>query len=117
MVLVDASVWVEHFRRNDAQLARLLEAADVVVHPFVIGELALGTLRDRVRVLGLFGRMPVAAVATHTEVLTLVERRHLAGRGIGYVDAHLLASAVIARARLWTRDERLAAVARELAVS
>ena len=117
MVLVDTSVWVDHFRRNDARLVTLLEAADVVVHPFVIGELALGTLRDRVRVLGMFRRMPVAAVATHTEVLTLIERRTLAGRGIGYVDAHLLASAVIAGARLWTRDERLAAVARELALA
>jgi predicted nucleic acid-binding protein len=116
MVLVDTSVWIDHLRRRDARLVTLLEAADVLVHPFVIGELALGTLRARARVLEMFARMPAASAATHAEVLMFVERRRLAGRGIGYVDAHLLASAALVGARLWTRDERLAKVARELAV-
>ena len=116
MVLVDTSVWINHFRRTVPRLVELLHRAGVAVHPFVIGELALGTLRDRRRVLAMLERMPAASVATHSEVMTFVGRRSLAQRGIGYVDAHLLASAALDGGSLWTLDQRLASVARDLGV-
>lgn len=118
MILVDTSVWVDHLRAGDAKLAALLDAARVLVHPFVIGELACGNLSRRGEVLRLLHDMPAAPVALDAEVLVFIERHRLMGRGIGYVDAHLLASAALAEpAQLWTRDQRLGAVARALRVA
>ena len=115
MILVDTSVWVEHLRSGNAMLAGELGAGRVLAHPFVIGELACGTLRNRREVLDLLGRLPSVPTATHAEALGFLERRALMGRGIGFIDVHLLASAALAApARLWTRDRRLAAVAVEL---
>jgi predicted nucleic acid-binding protein len=115
VILVDTSIWVEHLRAGNATLAHELEAGRVLVHPFVIGELACGTLRNRREVLELLGRLPSAPTATHAEALGFVEDRALMGRGIGFIDVHLLASAALAApAPLWTRDRRLAAVATEL---
>ena len=115
MILVDTSVWVEHLRSGMAALAVELDAGRVLTHPLVIGELACGSLRNRREVLGLLGRLPAAPTATHAEALSFLERRALMGRGIGFVDVHLLASAALAApVRLWTRDRRLAAVATEL---
>jgi predicted nucleic acid-binding protein len=115
VILVDTSVWVEHLRSGNATLAGELDAGRVLVHPFVIGELACGTLRNRREVLDLLDRLPSAPTATQTEALDFLERRALMGRGIGFVDVHLLASAALAApARLWTRDRRLAAVATDL---
>lgn len=115
MILVDTSVWVEHLRSGNATLASELGAGRVLAHPLVIGELACGTLRNRREVLDLLGRLPSVPTATHDEALDFLERRALMGRGIGFVDVHLLASAALAvPARLWTRDRRLAAVAVEL---
>jgi hypothetical protein len=116
-VLVDTSVWVDHWRRRNAHLGALLEADDVVVHPMVMGELALGAVHPRAQVLEDLELLPAAAVAEHEEVMGLVERRRLAGRGIGWVDAHLLASALLDRLRLWTLDTRLAAVAERAGVA
>lgn len=116
MILVDTSVWVEHLRRGRVELSRLLDAAQVVCHPFVIGELACGSLRSRHEVLSLLGELTPAPVADHAEVLALVENRRLMGRGIGWIDAHLLASSVLAGAWLWTLDQRLAAIARPFGV-
>lgn len=108
MILVDTSVWVDHLRRGDAQLASLLENASVLVHPFVIGEIACGSLADRGAVLGLLQDLPRAAVADESELLAFVDAKRLFGKGIGFVDAHLLASVALAgRAWLWTRDKRL----------
>ena len=108
MILVDTSVWVDHLRRGDAQLAQLLEGAAVLMHPFVIGEIACGSLADRKGVLELLQDLPVAPVADVDELLAFVERQRLFGKGIGYVDIHLLASvALSAGAALWTRDKRL----------
>lgn len=117
MTLVDTSVWVDHLRYGSSTLAELLDAAQVLSHPFVIGELALGQLRQRSQVLGLLRRLPAAPHADHQEVMSLVERQGLAGSGIGWVDAHLLASARLARVRLWTFDRSLdtAASAMDLA--
>jgi hypothetical protein len=115
VILVDTSVWVEHLRSGNALLADELGAGRVLAHPFVIGELACGTLGNRREVIGLLGRLPAVPTATHAEALDFLERRALMGRGIGFIDVHLLASvALAAPARLWTRDRRLATVAAEL---
>lgn len=112
MILVDTSVWVDHLRRGDAKLAAALDSAKVLIHPFVIGEIACGSLTDRKAVLGLLQDLPMAAVAEADEVLGFIERHRLYGKGIGHVDAHLLtAVALTADAVLWTRDKRLRAAA------
>ena len=113
MILVDTSVWVEHLRRGLPRLAALLQEGEVLIHPWVIGELACGNLRNRQQVLELLQGLPAATVASDAEVLLLIERDRLMGRGIGYVDAHLLASARLSHCRLWTQDGRLTAVAQE----
>ena len=114
MILVDTSVWVDHLRRGDAQLVDLLERSAVVIHPFVVGEIACGRLSDRALILELLQQLPMAIVAESDEVLGYIERHNLHGKGIGYIDVHLLASAAIGGTKLWTRDKRLGAVAREL---
>jgi predicted nucleic acid-binding protein len=113
VILVDTSVWVEHLRHGLPRLATLLQAGEVLIHPWVIGELACGNLRNRQQVLELLLGLPMATVASDTEVLLLIERERLMGRGIGYIDTHLLASARLSHCRLWTQDRRLAAVAME----
>jgi len=118
MILVDTSVWIDHLRQGDPSLFTVLEAGRVLMHPFVVGELACGNLNRRAEVLMLLRELPPAPFATDDEALEFVERRGLMGRGIGYVDVHLLASVALAGgARLWTRDKRLAAVASELALA
>lgn len=112
MILVDTSVWVDHLRRNDAQLTDVLERNEVVMHPFVVGEIACGSLADRSSILGLLQDLPMAVVAETDEVLGYIDYHRLHGRGIGYVDVHLLVSvALTGGTRLWTRDKRLHSVA------
>jgi predicted nucleic acid-binding protein len=113
VILVDTSVWVEHLRHGLPRLATLLQEGEVLIHPWVIGELACGNLRNRSQVLDLLQGLPAAMVASDTEVLLLIEREQLMGRGIGYIDAHLVAAARLSHCRLWTQDRRLAAVAQE----
>ena len=113
-MLVDTSVWVEHLRRGDSELAALLNQNEVECHPFIIGELACGFLRRRDEVLSLLQRLPHTIVATHDEVLTFLERHRLMGRGIGWIDAHLLTSSALSNTLLWSRDRRLSKVAKEL---
>ena len=109
MVLADTSIWIDHFRVGEPTLSGLLDRGSVLSHPWIIGEIALGSLRDRADVLGLLGALPKAAVATDIEVRWLIEREALDGTGIGYVDAQILASARLTPgARIWTRDQRLA---------
>ena len=118
MLLVDTSVWVDHLRDGDKALSNLLAAGGVLGHPFVIGELALGRLLDRDVVLSALQDLPQAEVATPQEVLHFVEEQRLFGRGIGYVDIHLLAGVrLTAGASLWTRDRRLHAVAESLGLA
>jgi predicted nucleic acid-binding protein len=117
MILVDTSVWIDHLRRGDAHLMATLLAGHVLIHPWVIGEIACGTLRERGQVLDLLRSLPLSPVALEDEVLFFIEQYALMGRGIGYVDIHLLASAQLAGARLWTRDKRLVVVANELGMS
>ena len=116
MVLVDTSVWVDHLRRATPMLATVLEDALVVTHPFVIGEIACGSIARRSEVLGLLQLLPQSPVAGDTEVLAMVEHRRLWGRGLGWVDVHLLAAAQLAGAQLWTRDRRLRACAAGLGI-
>ena len=115
MILVDTSVWIDHLRTEDTGLIALLSDSQVLVHPLVVGELACGNLRNRKEVLTLLNDLPEATVATHDEVLFFIDRYQLMGRGIGYVDAHLLtATALSEPVRLWTRDKRLMSVAAAL---
>ena len=112
MILADTSVWVDHFRRGSAALRDVLSEGMVLTHPFVIGELACGTLKNRKRILADLNALPLAVPATHEEVLRLIEDRKLWGQGIGWIDGHLLASALIANCRFWTLDRRLVSAAR-----
>ena len=115
MILVDTSVWVDHLRAGDARLAGLLERGAVVMHPFVLGEMACGSLSERRAMLDLLRELPAAVAADDEEVLGFIERHELHGKGIGYVDAHLLASVALTEgASLWTRDRRLRGAAEEL---
>ena len=108
MILVDTSVWVDHLRDGDAGLAALLERREVLMHPWVVGELALGRLRNREEILRLLDQLPRATVATVEELSAFIEDHALYGRGIGYVDVQLLAATRLTPdTRLWTRDRRL----------
>lgn len=115
MILVDTSIWIDHLRANDERLAQLLMDGQVLVHPFITGELALGNLKNRDEVLAVLQDLPQATVATVTEVLRLIKAQSLFGLGIGYIDAHLLASALLLPgSTLWTRDKRLLSAATQL---
>lgn len=115
MILVDTSVWIDHLRAGNDGLVSLLDAGMVLMHPFIIGELALGELGQRETVLGALSDLPPATVATDTEVLHFIDRHTLFRRGIGYIDTHLLAAVrLTAGARLWTRDKRLHGIALQL---
>jgi predicted nucleic acid-binding protein len=112
VILVDTSVWVDHLRAGDRTLVRLLENSQVLVHPFVIGELALGNVRQRANLRAELQNLPQAPVASDQEVLRFIELHELFGLGIGYVDAHLLAAVRLsAGSSFWTRDKRLLAIA------
>jgi predicted nucleic acid-binding protein len=115
VILVDTSVWIDHLRSGEPSLAAALETGRVMMHPFVLGELACGNLANRSEVLELLGNLPAAPTATDPEALDFIERRSLMSRGVGYIDVHLLASiALSGDGRLWTRDRRLAAAATDL---
>ncbi|HYI92092.1 MAG TPA: PIN domain-containing protein [Bryobacteraceae bacterium] len=116
MTLVDTSVWVDHFRQFNSSLERLLVGGSVLIHPFVVGELACGNLKNRQVTLGHLNELPEAIPATHDEVFQLINDRKLWGQGIGWTDAHLLASAMLANCTFWTLEQRLAATARATGV-
>jgi predicted nucleic acid-binding protein len=116
VILVDTSVWVDHLRQSSAALADALNNARVLIHPFVIGELACGNLKNRYEVLEYLANLPRAPMATHAEVLHLIEGHRLMGRGVGYIDIHLLASARLAESSLWSTDKRLMMIATDLGV-
>jgi predicted nucleic acid-binding protein len=111
MILVDTSVWVDHFRNENSQLKAWLNDNEVIVHPFVIGELACGSMRNRNEVLNLLSELPEATVANHDEVLTFVENNRIYGTGIGWIDAHLVASALLSKSKLMTLDKPLSKIA------
>jgi predicted nucleic acid-binding protein len=112
VILVDTSVWVDHLRAGDARLVGLLERNEVLAHPFVIAELALGNLAKRELILGSLKNLPSATVADEPEIMGFIEDAPLFGLGIGFVDAHLLASARLTRDTvIWTRDKKLGGAA------
>jgi predicted nucleic acid-binding protein len=107
MVLVDTSVWVTHFRESDPDLVKLLKEGHVICHHFVVGELACGNLKNRSEIISLLQSLPMAVQAEHTEVLQFIENNQLMGKGLGYIDFHLIASAVLTEVPLWTLDKKL----------
>jgi predicted nucleic acid-binding protein len=118
MILADTGIWIDYFRRGDATLTSLLNRGSVLLHPSVIGELAVGNLEDRELILHSLSRFIQTALATHTEVLEFIERHRLYGQGIGYVDCHLLAGVMLTPgAAFWTRDRRLIRAAESLGVA
>ena len=118
MILVDTSIWIDHLRAGVEPLVSLLNGSRVLSHPFVVGELACGNLRNRGEVLTLLGELSRVTVASDAEVLYFIEQHGLMGQGIGYIDAHLLAAVSLeSPARLWTRDRRLGAVAADLGLA
>jgi predicted nucleic acid-binding protein len=107
VVLVDTSVWVKHLRDGETGLDVLLENGEVVCHPFIIGELACGNLKNRREILSLMSALPLAVQAEDEEVMRFIDIHHLMGQGLGYIDMHLLTSALLAHVPLWTLDNKL----------
>ena len=114
MVLVDTSVWIDHFRKTSRSLSQLLEQEEVLLHSFVLGELACGNLKNRREIIALLHALPSATKADDDEVLFFIERHALMGRGIGFVDIHLLAACHMNGCLLWTRDKRLRTITDEM---
>jgi len=117
MILVDTSIWINHLRKGNVRLRSLLQEEQVLCHPFVIGELAVGNLRNRTEILRLLSALPRARIVEHDEVLHLLEARRLYGRGLGWIDAYLLASSLLTRCALWTSDTALGKEAEALGLS
>ena len=117
MILVDTSVWIDHLRRGEPELIRLLSQSQVLCHPMVVGEIACGNLKSRSVVLALLADLPGASVASEAEVLAFIQAQSLFGLGMGYVDVHLCASAKLNGVQLWTRDKRLQGVAERLGLA
>ena len=117
MVLADTSVWIQHFRQGEPALAARLIKGLVLMHPFVSGELACGNLRNRTAILSDLQTLPPASLASNAEVLRLIEDRQLWGRGLGWIDLHLFASAMLSKCEFWTLDKRLARAGKELGLS
>ncbi|MGA2887515.1 MAG: type II toxin-antitoxin system VapC family toxin [Terracidiphilus sp.] len=117
MILADTSIWVEHFRSGNDELRKQLTSRQIVMHPFIVGELALGSLEQRVTTLAFLERLPSVRVAQLDEVLRMIELRILYSGGIGLIDAHLIASIFInSSTLLWTRDKRLSSIAEDLGI-
>lgn len=117
MILVDTSIWVEHLRLGNVHLKSALEEGEVACHPFIIGELACGNMKNRKEVISLLRALPAAKVATHDEIIHFIEANHLMGIGLGFVDVHLLASSLLSNVRLWSSDKNLIAASTKLSIS
>jgi len=117
MILVDTSVWIDHFRNGNPELKKLLLDNEVLIHPFIIGEIACGSLKNRAEILRLLGELPQTVSADHEEVLKLVEEKRLWGAGLGWIDAHLLASALLSRAKVLTLDKRFGKIVSALRIA
>jgi predicted nucleic acid-binding protein len=114
MILVDTSVWISHLRDGNTGLEKILNNGDVLCHLFIIGELACGNIKNRNEILSLLRSLPMAMTAEHHEVLKFIEDRKLAGKGLGYIDIHLLASAILSDSQIWSLDKKLIKIALEL---
>ena len=116
MILVDTSVWVDHLCHSESRLLDLLDQGSVLTHPFIIEELACGHLRDRSSIVGLLHDLPSSPVVTHIEILELISNKTLFGVGLGAIDVHLIASAMLARATLWSKDKALVREVKRLGI-
>lgn len=116
MILVDTSVWIDHLRNNNTQLAELLSAGLVITHPFVLGELSCDNLKNRVQFLTYLRALPEASRAREEEVSQLIEQQQLWGKGLGWIDAHLLSSALLSRCGLWSLDRQLGKIGTEMRI-
>jgi predicted nucleic acid-binding protein len=117
MTIVDTSVWIDHLRKGNPIVKKLLNNSEVLIHPFIIGELACGNLKNRPEILRLLDELPKAVVAENAEVLQFVERKHLFGLGIGWIDVHLLASVMLSRSTMLTYDKSLEKAYKKLGVA
>jgi predicted nucleic acid-binding protein len=117
MVLVDTSVWVAHLRKGNIGLESLLNEGHVICHSFIVGELACGNLKNRYQILSLLKTLPMAIHAEHDELLQFIENHNLMGKGLGYIDMHLLASAILSEVTLWTLDKKLNQVSLRLGLA
>lgn len=116
MILVDTSIWIDHLNKNDTHLVRLLEEDSVCVHPFIIGELACGNIKNRDEILKLLDALPQTSTASLDEILFFINRHKLYGKGLGYIDVHLIASCMMDNTKLLTRDKRLLRIAKDFAI-
>jgi len=116
MILVDTSVWVDHFRKGIPQFEKLLNDGDVACHPMIIGELACGHIKNRNEILTLLQSLSLVQQVDHDEILQFIENKKLMGKGLGYIDIHLLVSAILADALFWTLDKRLREISKELKI-
>lgn len=116
MVLVDTSVWVSHLRMGHSKLERFLQDGDVACHPFIVGELACGNLKNRSEILSLIQSLPMTIEAEHQEVLQFITNHQLMGTGLGYIDVHLMASAVLTEIPIWTLDKILNNISSKLGI-
>ena len=117
MILADTSVWVDHLRKGNKRLAGFLNEGVVLCHPFIIGELACGNLKNRAKILSMLSSLPSIPVAEHDEVFDFISRYKIQGKGVSWIDAHLLASTFLARSRIWTLDKSLMRISKDLKVS
>lgn len=117
MVLADTSVWIAHFRHGEPKLAELLVRGSILIHPWILGELACGNLRDRHSIFADLGALPRVQLSPQADTLALIDERKLWGRGLGWTDVHLLASALLSQCALWTLDKRLSAAAADLGLA
>ena len=115
-ILVDTSVWIKHLREGDKNLVRLLEQGFVACHPFIIGELACGGIKNRNEIISLLNDLPSTDILDHYDIVEFIEYRKIMNKGIGYVDVHLLASALVSETPLWTFDKALKKVANQLSI-
>ncbi len=116
MILVDTSVWIDHLNKTDTRLIAFLEENSVLIHPFIIGELACGNLRNREEILNLLSALRQVSTANHDEIMLFIDQHKLFGKGLGYIDVHLIASCLLEGIKLYTRDKRLLQAAKEFGI-
>jgi predicted nucleic acid-binding protein len=116
LILVDTSVWIKHLREGDHNLIQLLEQGLVASHPFIIGEIACGGIKNRYEIISLLNDLPSTDVLDHSEIMEFIENRGIMNKGIGYIDVHLLGSALVSETPLWTFDKALKKMAIQLSV-
>ncbi|MFC1495573.1 type II toxin-antitoxin system VapC family toxin [Thermodesulfobacteriota bacterium] len=116
LILVDTSVWIKHLREGEKNLVPLLEQGSVACHPFIIGEIACGGMKNRYEIISLLNDLPSVEILDHSEIMEFIENRKIMNKGVGYIDVHLLGSALVSGTLLWTFDKALGKIAKELSI-